>query len=184
LPGILVPAGESAFHKEHALAEFIVEGPFEVPVQKNKGGRVITTSEAKLFWSENPEFNKKRGCYVFGIRAGKGIKPAYVGKATRSFEQEVFTPHKRAKYMEALSLSGKGTPVLFFVCLPKTKGAPNRSQINEVESFLIQTGMKANRGLLNEKKTRVEAWSIRGVLRSGQGKPTAEAHKFKRLMGV
>ena len=166
------------------MTRFVVKGPYEVPVQVNKGGKAITSLEAKAFWDENAALSGEKGCYVFGMRASKGMKPLYVGKATKSFAQEVFTPHKLAKYMAGLTHSKKGTPVLFFLCVPKTKGPVNGPNIDELESFLIQAGMKAYSDLLNERKTKVEAWSIGGVLRDGKGKPTNAAQEFKGLMGL
>jgi hypothetical protein len=166
------------------MTRFIVKGPYDIPVQVNKGGKAITSGEAKEFWSKYPTVMAEKGCYVFGIRASKGMKPLYVGKATKDFGHEIFAPHKLAKYMTALSLSKKGTPVFFFICPQKNKGILNKLNIDELESFLIQAGIKANPSLLNDKKTKIEAWSIGGVLRDGQGKPTDAAQNFKGLMGL
>jgi hypothetical protein len=68
---------------------------------------------------KNPTLLDKRGCYVFGIRAGKGFTPAYAGKATKKFKNEVFGHHKLAKYQRYLADVAKGTPVLFFVISPQ-----------------------------------------------------------------
>ena len=166
------------------MTRFIVKGPFVIPVQKNIGGRAIAASEGKDFWLRHTALGDEKGCYVFGVRAGKGMTPLYAGKATKSFKQEVFAPHRLAKYMTALTLFQKGTPVLFFLCSPITKGAVNKVNIDELEYFLIQAGMKANPGLLNDKKKKVEVWSIGGILRDRQGKPTNAAQEFKVLMGL
>jgi hypothetical protein len=166
------------------MTRFVVKGPYEVTVQVNKGGKAISPAEVKAFWKKYASLSAEKGCYIFGMRASKGIKPLYVGKATKTFGREIFTSDKLAKYMIALSQSKKGTPVLFFLCTPKTKGVVNKRNVDELESFLIQTGMKAYPGLLNDKKTKIEGWSIGGVLRDGKGKPTKAAQEFKRLMGL
>src|SRR5262245_60180744 len=80
------------------MPEFVVAGPFEVPAHRAKVSRVVRTAEAATFWAKHKAFKTRRGCYVFGIRSGGGIRPMYVGKATKSFGQEVFEPHKLNKY--------------------------------------------------------------------------------------
>lgn len=166
------------------MATFTVKGPFTVPVASLKAGKHISTNEAKAFWGQHSAMASERGCYVFAFRAGKGIKPVYIGKATKSFGQEAFAPHKLNKYNQGLANQGKGTPVLFFVCLPKAKGKVNRSAIDDAESFLIQSGLTANKALLNSKKTRQELWGIRGVVRGGSGKPSAAATELCQCLNL
>ena len=161
---------------------FSVEGPFEVPLYQGKACRTITDENVKSFWTANHAVAKRRGCYVFGIRAGKGWTPGYVGKATKSFKQEAFAHHKLTRYQQFLADYQKGTPVLFFVVLPIKKGKANAAHIGDLERFLIQTGMAANPELLNIKGTKEAEWGIAGVLRSGQGKPSKAASEFKKLM--
>ena len=166
------------------MATFVIKGPFEVPVKKEKAGRLVTTEQANMFWSNHASVQYDVGCYVFGFRAARGIKPMYVGKASKKFRQEVFTDHKRNKYNEALAKQAKGTPVIFFVALEKAAGRVNKTAIDEAESFLIQSGLVANKNLLNDKKTAVEKWVIKGVVRSGKGQTTNAAQDFKQCMGL
>lgn len=166
------------------MTTFVIKGPFDVPVKTDKAGRLITTEQAIGFWKDHEVIQSEVGCYVFGFRAAKGFKPMYVGKATKNFKQEVFTDHKRNKYNQALAAQAKGTAVLFFVALEKTSGPVNKKAIDEAESFLIQSGLTANNKLLNDKKTAVEKWSIKGVLRAGQGKPSKAAQDFKQCLGL
>jgi len=161
---------------------FTVEGPFKVPVYVGKGSRTIDEENLWQFWEKIPSLAEKRGCYAFGIRAAKGSTPGWVGKATKNFRQEVFSPHKLAKYQRFLADYRKGTPILFFLVAPLKKGAPNVSHINDLESFLIQVGMSANPDLLNVKGTKFEKWGIAGVLRGGKGKPNNAAKQFRQLM--
>ncbi len=166
------------------MAKFTVAGPFEVPFTKRKVGRTISPANAKAFWASRPGVAKARGCYVFAFRAAKGMKPVYVGKATKTFEQEVFTDHKRNKYNDALADQAKGTPILFFVQLATTAGQVNKLAIDEAESHLIQLGLKANSKLANDKKTKVPSWSIAGVVRSGTGRPSKAAEKLRTCLKV
>jgi len=44
------------------------------------------------------------GCYIFSIRAGRGVKPWYVGLAEKqSFRKECFTSHKLNHYNNAIA---------------------------------------------------------------------------------
>jgi len=117
-----------------------------------------------------------------GVKAPRGYTPAYVGKATRTFKQEIFAPHKLAKYQQFLADYRKGKPILFLVVAPTKRGAPNRAHIKELEDFLIQVALAANPDLLNIKGTEMEEWGIAGVLRGGQGKPAKDSSEFKKMM--
>lgn len=164
-------------------AIFSVDGPYSIPYYQGKSGRTLTDDNVSEFWETNPEIEKLRGCYVFGIRAGKGLTPGYVGRATKSFKQEVFSPHKLSRYQQFLADYGKGTPVLFFLVAPTKKGALNKKNIAELERFLIQAGVEANSDLMNIKGTKkLEEWGIAGVFAGGKGKASADARAFKQMM--
>jgi hypothetical protein len=163
------------------MASFTVYGPCKVPVTKLKAGRVITKENVAAFWEKYPDVSGECGCYVFGFKASKGSKPVYVGKATKTFKQEVFTAHKLDKYHTGLGDQVKGTPILFFVSYNRTKGAVSKSAIDEAESYLIQAALVANKKILNDKKISVEAWSIGGVIRS-KGKASAAASALKNCI--
>ena len=166
------------------MARFHVYGPFAVPFYKGKGSRTVTPDDAKEFWKKHPEFASRRGCYVFGIRAGKGMRPGYVGMATRSFKGEVFQPHKLTRYQQFFADYDGATPIMFFLAVPRLKGAPKRSQIRDLERFLIEVGVAANSGLLNKRGTKSADWGIVGVLRGGTGRPSKAAQSFRKLMGI
>ncbi len=163
---------------------FDVYGPFEIPCYQGAAGRTITDDNVREFWELNHNFAENKGCYVFGIKAGRGYTPAYVGKATRTFKQETFAPHKLAKYQQFLADYRKGTPLLFFVVAPTKRGAPNKIHITELEDFLIQVALTANPDLLNIKGTQMEEWGVAGVLRGGKGKTGKDAIEFKKMMKV
>jgi hypothetical protein len=148
---------------------------------QGKAGRTITDENVRGFWAANTDLAKKRGCYVFGIRAGKGLTPGYVGRATKSFKQEVFAHHKLTRYQQFLADYQKGTPVIFFLVVPTKKGALNASHLRDLEIFLIQTGLAANADLLNIRGTKTEQWGIAGILRA-KGKPSKSALLFRQLM--
>ncbi|MBK9421647.1 MAG: hypothetical protein IPN44_11470 [Flavobacteriales bacterium] len=109
---------------------FTVEGPFEI----GRMDGVITSNTIKGFKNEYKKELQRCGCYIFGIRASRGIKPYYVGKASINFDQEVLDKHKLRIYNAVLGSRKMGSPVLFLVCLKETT-KPALRQINEVERF-------------------------------------------------
>jgi len=166
------------------MLSFTVDGPFEVPFYQGNAAKAISSEEARGFWELNPKYEKRRGCYIFAIRAGGGITPIYVGKATRGFKSEVFTADKLAKYQRGLADYLKGSPVLFFLLHPAAKGKPNKALIGELEDFLIQTAISRNSELINVQGTKKAEFNITGVLRSGVGKPSNPARSLKSCLGL
>lgn len=163
------------------MAIFSVEGPYDVPCLDKPGGKVILEDQSG-FWAKCTKVQKRKGCYVLAIRAGKGFTPLYVGKTSRTFEKECFTDHKLVHYHHALADYAKGTPVMFFILIPIAKGKPNQKEITEVEDFLIQVGRTANPELRNIKGNVAPNWGIKGVIRGGKGKAAAGAKQFKKLL--
>ena len=72
----------------------------------------------------------------------------------------------------------------FFVLHPKAKGRPNIKEIEEVENFLIQVGVAVNPNIRNIRSTKQSTWSIKGVVKSGQGNISNDAKSFKKMMGI
>ena len=163
------------------MASFTVFGPLDVPYTKLPAARTIDKSDIAAFWKANPTRVNGVGVYLFGFRASKGYKPVYAGKATKSFEQEVFTDHKLKKYHTAFGSQVRGTPILFFVELKRTRGRINATAIDEVETFIIQSGLIANPKILNDRKTQVESWSIAGLVRS-RGRTPAPASALSKCL--
>ena len=165
------------------MTSFEVHGPFEVTYEKRKGGRTLVFDD---FWSENADaiyLAEECGCYVFAIR-NRGLTPIYVGKATKTFEQETFNSTNRHKYHNGFSEYGKGTPVMYFVVHPTQKGPTNGKYIAEIEDFLIQAGVVTNPNLQNVKGTQRPRWSIKGVIRSGAGKRSDAEKQFSKLFDI
>lgn len=163
---------------------FDVHGPFKVPLRKEGRGAYLP-HKCPEFWEAHPESRSMLGCYLFALRAGKGYRPIYVGQTVRSFESECFADHKIARhYAPALAKKGRGTPVIFFVVPERKRGKPNRRVIKELETFLIQVAATKNPQLSNVKENNAAKWGICGVVRGGQGKPTFDAQRFKKAIGV
>lgn len=162
------------------MVSFAIHGPFPVKYEKRKGGRTLVFNG---FWDADADANylaKKKGCYVFAI-SNRGLTPLYVGKATKTFKQETFNSANKHKCHNGFSDYAKGTPVLYFVVAPKSNGPVNSKAIGELEDFLIQAGVIKNPELQNVKGTQRPNWSIKGVLRSGGGKPNKAELAFSKL---
>lgn len=163
------------------ISEYEVQGPLLVPVTKNPGGRVPDMESILDLWQNDSAWRaiaKKKGCYVFALKAAKGYKPIYVGKATRSFKQECFAPHKQVKLLNALSLQQRGHLYLFLLC-----GSRNKAVVDNLETFLIQVGTERNEHLQNDRKRPVVIWSVTGVFNSKRGQPSSAAQKLRRVFG-
>ena len=166
------------------LIKFKIAGPLTVPAYRGNAARIIRREEASKFCKKHEEAVANRGCYVFAIKTGGGTLPMYVGKATRTFAQEIFNPANLGKYNEALADYAKATPVIFLVVAPTQRGPVNAKAISELEQFLIQEGVARNPDLLNVRDRKVARFCIEGVIRGGQGKPSKEAVRFNLCMKI
>lgn len=167
--------------------DLIVSGPFDVPFSlSNAKIKCIDTQHARAFWAkvETQPFLTKQGIYVFSTRAGKGFRPIYVGKATKSFKSECFTSHKLHHYAQALSDGEKGSPVMFFIAAPGRINKIPAITIGEIEDLMIQFAVAKNPNLRNKVGTKVADWTIRGVVRGGKGKKSSAATSFTKMMGI
>ena len=126
----------------------------------------------------------KNGCYVFAVRAGKGIRPWYVGKTSGRMKTECFTNHKLDHYNKALGNYKRGTPVLFFVVPDGRKRKVAKTTLREMEIWLIKAAADQNFDLCNKQHNRWPKWSIRGVINTGSGKPPQAASTFRKTMGL
>lgn len=163
-------------------SNFRVEGPFSVSRTAKPGGKVITVDDVKDFWLTHPELGEKTGCYVFVRRAGRGYTAGYVGKATKSFKQEVFTGRNLSLYHSFLMEYRNGTPMVFFVVSGARKSGKHDSHITDLEEFLIQSAVRVNPNLMNVRGTSKQQWSISGVIRSGSGGHSHAAGQFKQAL--
>ena len=165
----------------------VVFGPFKVPYDRVGAVKVIAHKHGTKFWKDPgvAALQLKQGCYFFAVKAGRNSTPWYVGQAKKGFKQETFTKHKRGRYNHALTHARHGTPVLFFVALSGTKRKVRKKEVNHMEKELIQDALAMNSMLCNTQHTKnLPRWTIRGVVRSGRGKPSKAAKSFAKMMGL
>lgn len=167
--------------------QFVVYGPFEVPYDSLSRGtsKRISRNHAKEFWNRDDlkEIRSKKGCYVFALAASKGYTPWYVGKASKTFQNEVLLDHKLVYYNEVVFKDHKGKPVLFFIANASSKAIP-KARLDNLESFLIQCAVYKNPDLKNKQKTKTPLWGIKGVIRGGKGKTQENTKRFKAMMRI
>jgi hypothetical protein len=172
-----------------------VSEAIEIPCTKNKlqrGGisRFIENVHVKHvdeFWSgeEAKKIQNKKGCYIFCLKNGPGYTPWYVGKTDRTFKLECFTDNKLKKYNGLLhSGNNQGIPCMFFVTDLQTNRSINSGIIKDMETYLIQKGVKKNLNLLNIAQTKGTQWGIKGVIDGGKGNASKISSKFKTMMGI
>lgn len=163
---------------------FEISGPYVIKAVKAKNTRLLDMDQS-AFWNHGPaHLRKKIGCYVFGIRASKGIRPVYVGKTWRAFEKEAFGPYQINQYNAELAEIAKGAPVMFFVEYPAGKGATNKKMIRDIEQFLIQVAVAKNPNLRNVQNSGPKKWGITGILRTGKGTSSKSSQKFKKALSI
>lgn len=170
---------------------YSIHGPYRMHRRK---GLVDTSKEAiRDFWKQveddEPYVSNSCGCYVFAIRAGKGVRPWYVGLAEKqSFEHECYSIHKINIYNEALA-ERKGTPILFLIArrtngekFSKPSSNGHRSA-QLLETLLIGSALDKNPDLMNVKDTAfLRDMTVPTILNTPRRPPTEPEREFKLTM--
>lgn len=174
---------------------FFPYGPTILP-KANNGLIDNTRDSLAKFWSEVEEeveggLADAVGCYIFSIRAGRGILPWYVGLAEKqSFKQECFTAHKINHYNNAIA-KRKGTPLLTFIAKytetdrfakPSINGHPD---IQFLEDALIYNCIRKNAALMNFANTKfLREMVVHGFLNNPPGRDCDSVTSFRCLLGL
>lgn len=176
---------------------YTVHGPFELP--RHLRSRLIPRSPEALrpFWDEVVEVSEQGlpdacGCYVFAVRAGRGVKPWYVGQTNRqSFRIECLTEHKRGTYNDVLG-QRRGAPLLYLFarrtatgrrfCKPSTRGYRD---VDFLENTLIQIALRRNRRLCNSRNTKmIRKMVVPGIMNPARGNPGEPVTALKEVLGL
>ena len=118
------------------MAEYSLHGPYEIP---KTGERKVDRSRLREFWErankDADELSGASGCYIFGMRAGRGARPWYIGQAKTSFKGECFTDQKREHYNSVLG-KRKGTPILFLLArrTPEKRSFQKKLKLGPVDN--------------------------------------------------
>jgi hypothetical protein len=108
-----------------------------------------------------------------------------VGQTKKGMEVECFSHRNIGIYNEVLFDGRKGTPVMFFVVPDGAKVKVPAETVDDIEQFLIQTGVQKNPDISNVKHTKNLAdWCIEGVIRARQGRRTKTCQYFVNMFGL
>jgi hypothetical protein len=173
---------------------YTIHGPFAVPEQTN--GNVARSAIAKrTFWAEIDQreegLSSACGCYIFAVRAARGIKPYYVGLAeSQPFARECFGSHKVNIYNDVLASRNAGTPILMLIAKRTHQGrfarpSPNgHKDASFLESILIGAVIDKNPGIMNIGRTRfLRGMVVPSFMNSPRRRPTVPEQAFKVAIG-
>lgn len=164
---------------------FEPHGPFVVPSRRGPP-RFIERADAAAFWSAGgaEAFARRRGVYVLAVRAGRGIVPVYVGKATKTFAQEALVDRNLLSFNGALRGWRRARPIVLLVAQPHRRGRSAARAIAELEDFLIVLAAEVSPELRNVHGVGGEPpFVVRGVTDGRRGKPPAAACALRRAIG-
>ena len=175
--------------------KFFPYGPFVIPKSRRSGLIESNRISLNLFWDavnkEEEGLSDAVGCYIFSIRAGRGLLPWYVGLAKKqTFRKECFTSDKLIRYINEV-VKRKGTPVL--TLLPKITttsrfAKPSKSghkDIEFLETMLIGYCIRRNPNLFNIKDTKLlREMEVGGLLNNPRGRDSTPVTDFRMLLGV
>lgn len=145
------------------------------------GNKKIQDDEKALgtFWQKIGD-GHRRGVYVFGIRAGRGFTPLYVGRTTRQTLKTRVEQHiDSGKFNGMLKPIRKGTPMLFLLSRVG-KGRRSKGAIEELEIEFINHAFGKNPDLHNDRGIRKRRYLIQGF---GKGRPSDAVMGLKAMVG-
>lgn len=172
---------------------FDVVGPFVL--SRHGAKQIITDQSLKELGpeleAEEPGLSDACGCYVFGVRAGRGMTPYYVGQACkRSILKEALNPSNREKYNKVISES-KGNPIIFFIPMrtprgklrKRSKGDGGIPALDFLESWFISMAIEKNPDLINIKETKfLRSLHVTGVFNPKHGEATADSTALRKTL--
>jgi len=167
--------------------KFEIFGPFEIPRDEKNG--LIDDKAIKKFWKEVGDCSKACGCYLFAVKAAKGIKPWYVGVANKlTFSGEALKKEKLKMYDNVISKQ-RGKPLLFLIARKTNTGKfakPPKNKVNEIEyleTILIGVALDKNKDLLNIQKTvRLKNLIVPGLINTPAGKRSEPVNEFVKAI--
>ena len=169
------------------MLEFVVGGPFKVPLVRANTGAVDL--DIRRCFEELPGRHdgfQGRGCYVFSLSVPYGYRPAYVGKTVHgTIIKEAFNPSNQLKITRYLNDIKRVDGLFISIVHKSSRGwAKNSDEISELEEWLIANAASKNPELLNRRSVPKKNWRIKGVENSGVGRPDTMAVEFRSMMGI
>jgi hypothetical protein len=142
------------------MVQFVVKGPFEVPLRRGvSGGTYIDADRLNDLSKESSDLTKP-GCYVFSCTSPRGSLPVYVGQASKNIFAESFNDRNINNLNTYLSYRKRGRIELYIIHQNSVKGGTgNKTCIDDIEDFLIGYASRRNAALINIHGTRTNKWS-------------------------
>ena len=151
----------------------------ELRCVKGAGRKIIDKTCLADFWEKIGTGNR-RGVYVFGIRAGRGWKPLYVGQAKKQTFKRRIAQQTNGNFNDMLQGIRKGTPVLFLIGRIG-RGKNSTGAIDELEREVINSAFDRNPHLHNDRGIRRKKFMVKGF--GSRGKPAASVRNLKTIIG-
>lgn len=157
-------------------------GPLNCTRPRGVNKRIDETCLDK-FWSDVGSADR-RGVYVFGIHAGPGWKPLYVGETIKQTFRKRMDQHikyeKYKNFNQMLQGIKKGTPWLFLIGRIG-QGKIGKAAIEALELEYINHAYARNDDLYNDRKIRTPPYSVGGF--GGKGKKTSVVKNLAKMIG-
>lgn len=153
----------------------------ELKCVNDGNGKVIHKDCLDTFWKAVGA-GDRRGVYVFGIRAGKGWKPLYVGRTKKQTFKARIGQHAKTNgdFNGMLRSVKKGTPVLFLIGRIG-KGRNSNAAIDALEIEFINLAFARNENLHNDRGIKHPKYVIKGF--GNLGKPSKSVTDLKTIIG-
>ena len=179
------------------MARYDTYGPFEVPRTQAANGQRTLDLEARRrgeFWQQveddAPGLSAGRGCYIFALKAGRGITPWYVGVSTTGFVNECFQPQKQVIYQSAYNEVRKGKPVLVLVARMTEGGRLSKGRLGSREAGFVERTLMHRAWSRNPKLKNVTGLAmarqlkIPGLLNTDPGAPSEGVQLLRGTLGI
>ena len=158
------------------MVRYETYGPFEVPrsqAANRQRALDLQAPSVRRFWQGVDDgtlsLSEGRGCYIFAIKAGRGITPGYVGVSTTGFKRECFQPTKKVIYQDAYNEVRRGTPVLVLVVRMTAGGSLSMGRLSKSEADFVETTLMHRAWFRNPELRHPAATSTAG---HGDGCPS------------
>jgi hypothetical protein len=97
------------------MVQFVVKGPFDVPLRKGvSGGTYVDEERLNEVAGQSADLSKP-GCYVFSCTSPRGSLPVYVGQATKNIFKESFNDRNVKNLNTYLSYRKRGRIELYII---------------------------------------------------------------------
>ncbi|MDE0440870.1 MAG: hypothetical protein OXL38_01995 [Gammaproteobacteria bacterium] len=154
----------------------------------------LEARRVREFWADvedgTTSLSEGRGCYIFAIKAGRGITPWYVGVSTTGFKRECFQPPKQVIYQKAYNEVRRGKPVLILVARVTEGGRLSRRMLDGREAGFVETTLMHRAWSRNPKLKNVSGLAVArqlkipGLLNSEPGAPSVGAQLLSTTLGA